>query len=83
MGRRVLETIGFDNKRMPEAACEKGSGMMEFEKELDASRHIDEIEGVLVGLFGELMFHNMRIADDDGTIDNDVCIEFRHDSKLK
>lgn len=62
MGHRVLESNGWRNKHMLEAACERCGEMIEVGKELVKDGNDGREGGETVLIFEESMFHNLAKA---------------------
>lgn len=80
IGRRVLESIGCDNREMLMAARDK------YGEEIDVAQRLDddgnkeeESERNIAALFGESVFHSGGNVEEDGLVNEEICVDFGDD----
>lgn len=83
IGRRLLESIGCDNRIMLQAASNNNGGVVDISKTVDHDDDIAKNESRIALLFWELLYHNSIINDEDGIDERFECLEFGDDSQLK
>lgn len=73
--RRVLESLGCDNRKMVMAARTK------YDADINVRNGNEEdVAGITATLFGLSVFHNAEVMEDDGLDGNDLYLDFGDDA---
>lgn len=80
IGRRVLESLGCDNREMLLAARERYGDNIDVANRLQQDGNEEESEGKMAALFVDSVFHNGGQIEDDGLDDEDMYIDLGDDS---
>lgn len=81
LGRPVLQSLGYDNKKMLEAVCARAGGYRDVRKASEQEGIEKSTDGSIATLLRESMRHNRTSAEDDCIRDDYRCAEFRCDAK--
>lgn len=79
IGRRVLESLGCDNREMLMAARDKYGDDIDVADRLATDGNQEENEGTIAALFGESVFHSSGQIEEDGLEDEDVYVDLGDD----
>lgn len=69
--RPVLESISFENRRIVEAEFGETIGEIDVIKDLKRCGNGEDKSGKFVAMFGESLFHDRGVNDDDEFYDKD------------
>lgn len=79
IGRKVLESLGCDNREMLMAARDKYGDEIDVNQRLEDDGNKEETEGKIAALFGESLFHSSGIIEDDGLEKDDMYVDLGDD----
>lgn len=80
IGRRVLESLGCDNREMLLAARDRFGDEIDVTKRFEEDGNEEEHDSTTAALNGESVFHCGGQFDDDGLNEDDVYVDLGDDS---
>lgn len=79
IGRRVLESLGCDNRAMLLAARDRLGDNIDVIERLVEDGNEEEADSTIAALYGDALFHQGGIIDNDGLYKEDVYVDLGDD----